>query len=334
MAETLYESLLGALESTRGTAIAAPTHLLNVTDGMMLLPRKTFHNVATVTGTRAEFTTSTKTYEDTALSPSGTLDLRQAPFWANLYAGAGTITTPSGATTTRLHTHTPGMTSDPAKSATFWSGDPNVQVWRAPYHMLDSYTVTFDASSDEAVQFSAETIGQPWEEVSDPTLPTQTDMLPAYGIDANLWIDTSSAVGTTAITGRLVSGEARIVRSRSRKRHARGAGATRTFDTTGIGRDHAELDLTFELYDLAQTDLFVDETDSKVRLRLNGGLLEGSLYAFWELELYGKLQNLAFDTFMDTNRTVTFTIMSTYNSHARTAGFDWCTRIQNNSGTV
>lgn len=334
MAEILYEALLGALEATRGTAIAAPTHLLNVTDGMMLLPRKTFHNVATVTGTRAEFTTNTKTYEDTALNPSGTLDLRQAPFWGNLYAGAATVATPAGGTTARTHTFVPGMSTDPALSATFWSGDPNVQIWVADYHMLDDYTVTFDASSDEAVSFSANTVGRPWSEATDPVIPTQTEMVPAYGIDASLWVDTSSAIGTTAITGRLVNGEWRIVRSRSRKRHARGAGATRTFDATGIGRDHAELDLTFELYDLAQTDLFVDETDAKVRLRLNGALIEGSLYNYYQADIYGKLQDLAFDTFMDTNRTVTFTIMSTYNAHARSAGHDWQVVVQNASATV
>lgn len=324
---------MGALEVTRGVAIAAPTHKLNITDGM-LLPRKTMHNVATITGTRAEFTTSTKTYEDTALNPSGTLDLRQAPFWANLYTGAGTIATPGGGTLARTHTHVPGMSTDPALSGTFWSGDPNVQVWVADYHMLDDYTITFDASSDEAASFSANTVGRPWSEVADPTIPTQTEMVPAYGIDADLWVDTASAIGTTAITGRLVSGEWRIVRARSRKRHARGAGAARTFDTTGIGRDHAELDLTFELYDLAQTDLFVDETDAKVRLRLNGSLIEGSLYNYYQADIYGKFQNLSFDTFMDTNRTVTFTIMSTYNAHARTAGHDWRVVIQNASATV
>lgn len=334
MAEILQEVLLGVLESTRGTAITTPTHLLNVSDGMMLLPRKTFHNVSTVTGTRAEFAINTKTYEDTALNPSGTLDLRQAPFWANMYAGAGTIATPSGGTLSRTHTHVPGMSTDSAKSATFSSGDPNVQVWQSAYHMLDDYTVTFDASSDEAVSFSANTVGQPWTEISDPVVPTQTEVVPAYGIDTDLWIDTSSAIGTTAITGRLVSGEWRIVRARSRKRHARGAGAVRTFDATGIGRDHAELDLTFELYDLAQTDLFSDETDVKVRLRLNGSLIEGTLYNYYQVDIYGKLQDLAFDTFMDTNRTVTFTIMSTYNTHARSAGHDWRVVIQNSSATV
>lgn len=334
MAETMHESLLGVLESTRGTAIATPTHKLNVTDGQLLVPRKTFHNVATVTGTRAEITSSTKTYEDTTLNPSGTLDLRQAPFWANLYTGPGTIATPGGGTLSRTHTHVPGMTTDPALSATFSSGDPDVQVWQAAYHMLTDYTVTFDASSDESVSFSANTVGQPWTEVADPTIPTQTEIVPAYAIDADLWIDTSSAIGTTAITGRLVSGEWRIVRNRSFKRHARGAGAVRTFDTTGIGLDHAELTLTFELYDLAQTDLFVDETDAKVRLRLNGALIEGVLYNYYQADIYGKFQDLAFDTFMDTNRTVTFTIMSTYNAHARTAGHDWRVVIQNASATV
>lgn len=333
MAETLYESLLGAIETVRGTAIAAPTHKINASEGI-LTPRQTFHNVPTLSGTRAAFTTSNKVYEDTAVEASGALDLRQAPFIANLALGAGTITTPSGATTTRLHTHVPGMSSDPAKSATWWHGDPNVQVWRAAYHMLDNWTVTFSADSEEAVAHSFSTVGQPWEAVSDPTLPTETAMLLAYGIDASLHIDTSSAIGTTAITGRLIGGEARINRVRSFKRHARGAGAVRTFDATGIGRDNAELDLTFELYDTAQTALFVSGAPQKVRLRLNGDLLEGVLYAFWELDIYGNLQDLAFDTYMDTNRTVTFTIRSTNNAYAISAGHDYAVRIQNNSSTV
>lgn len=334
MAEIIHEALMGALESTRGTAISAPTHLLNVTEGT-LLPRKTFHNVPTITGGRAEFTTSTVIYEDTTVEGSGFLDLRQAPFWMNLAVGPATVTTPSGATAARLHTFNQAMTTDPAKAATFWWGDPAVQVWRAPYHMLDSLAVGFGADSDEAVTLSVTTVGQPWEEVADPTIPTQTEMLLAYGTDATLHIDTGTdAIGTTAITGRLVSGEFRIDRTRSRKRHARGAGAVRTFDATGIGRDHAELDLTFELYDLAQTDLFVDGLDAKVRLRLNGALIEGSIYGYFEVDIYGKFQDLEFDEFMDTNRTVTFTIMSTYNAHARAAGFDYSVKVVNNSATV
>lgn len=327
--EIMGEVLLGVLEAARGTPLA-PTHKLNVATGQLLVPRKTVHNVASVTGTRAEYTTSRTIYEDSQLQPAGTLDLRQAQWWANLYAGAGVITTPGGGVLSRLHTHAPGMTADSQKSACFYSGDPDVQVWRAPYHMLDEYKITFDAAADEAAQFSATTVGQPWEPVADPTVPASVEPWPAYAMNADLWIDSGGdAIGTTHITGRLVKGEARIPRKRSRKRHANGAAAARTFDATGMGVDHAELDLTFEVYDLDQIDLFTDEDATKIRLRLNGDLIEGALYAYWQVDIYGTMQDLAWDTYMDTNRVVTFTIPSTYNADAVAAGWDWRVLIQN-----
>lgn len=338
MAELDLEVLWGALESPRGTMNAVPTHIMTLEE-RTLTENQTTHSYTGRTGTRAEYTQHNRTYSDSTMEGSGALDLRQAPFWMSLACAAPTTTTPVGATNARLHSFSPGLSTDAARSCTWLWGDPNARVYRAPYHMLDELTIAFDAESDESVTFDVTTTGQMLEGLTAPTFtaitpPTATsEMLIPSIINADLWMDTgASAIGTTKVDGRLVSGEFRIVRQRSRKRHAMGLGAALTFDRTGFGRDHAELTLTFEFFDAAQYPATL--VDYKTRLHLYGPLIEAGQVAFFGIDIYGPLTDPQWDEYMDTNRTLTVTILSTLNADARTAGADWLVRVKNATATV
>lgn len=332
MAEIIYEGLYGALESTRGTAIAAPTHRLNVED-TTIDPDRSVYRPKYSTGTRAEYITSTIVRENSSTKVTGPIDLNNLTFWANMAIGPATITTPGGGTLSRLHTFPQAMTTDTAKSADLWWGDPNVQVFRSTYNMLTNLTLTADADSTDAATFSAEIMGKAMTAVTAPTLPAFVAGTLVSGVDMSFYIDTSSAIGTTELTGRVLSVEARIDRTRNPKYHAKGAGSDKSFDVFGIGRDHAELTVVLELNDMVQYNMYAALTEVKARVRMNGPLIEGALYNYAEFDIFGPLAALKWGKYADTNRTVEFTIMSQYGPYAQTAGYDYALKVQNTKTT-
>jgi hypothetical protein len=245
-----------------------------------------------------------------------------------LSGGAGTaLTTPAGATNSRLWTFAPDMTSDTLESLTLYWGDPNVQAFQAAYGLLDELKISADAGSADGVtmsitghaQFPAKT---PPSEVPDMVLGT---LFPPQGMQ--LWIDTST-IGSTAIAGRLISAEVTIPSGATYKYQAAGPTGTLTYAAHGRGVRHAEMKLVFEVPDMTQYDQWVAGTTLKARLRFNGALIEAGFYEYVEVDIYGPFESHAWGEYEGSNRTIELTILSEYNA---TATHDYCVRVQSDN---
>jgi hypothetical protein len=135
-----------ALESTRGTAITPPTHLIPVSG--VITPFRTKYRPEEQRGTLEQnYRAKTVRTGSNWAIPDSLLDPNYAPVLFNMVAKANsTPSTPGGGTLSRLWTYTPTITSDDLKAATLYGGDPNVQIWQAAYCMADELTVTADAT--------------------------------------------------------------------------------------------------------------------------------------------------------------------------------------------
>ena len=250
--------------------------------------------------------------------------------------GADVVTPPDGVLT-RLWTFEPTMTADDLDALTLWWGDPNVQVLRSGFCMPDELTISADASGTDGVTLSLSGQGLFPTKTAPVAVPAQLKAPLLTPGAMELWIDTTSAIGTTPITGRLVSAEVTIPLGGTRKWLAQGPSGDLGFSKLGRGKRHVELSLTLELPDVTQYDLWVAETVLKTRVRFNGPLIESvgagptDYYHFVEVDIYGPFDALDWGEHEGTNRTIELTTLSEYDD---AAGYDWRVRVQSNRGTL
>jgi hypothetical protein len=323
-----------ALEATRGTAITPPTHLMPVAG--TITPVRTKYRPEEQRGTLEEFYRSKTVHTSNAWDiPDSLLDPNYATVLFNMVCKAVTSpSTPTNGVLTRLWTFVPTITSDDLKSGTLYAGDPNVQIWQAAYCMADELTVTADATSDDAATFALNGIGFFPTRVSAPTFPAAIpgDLLMPGAMQ--MWIDTSSAFGTTEVTGRFIKTEWTIPTGVTYKHYANGPTAGLNFTKAGRTKRHAEATIEVELNtdSIAATKEYLTyeaDTVVKMRIRLNGGLIESvtpDYYSFVELNIYGALDALEWSSVEDSNRTMRFTIQSEYSA---TEGASFSLRVQN-----
>lgn len=330
--ETVFEYLAAAHEVTRGTAITAPTHYLNMSG--TLKPTLERYRPQESRGILADFARSTVVRKGSTLEASGGLDVDMLPFLASMCLRGGVSpTTPDVGTapTARLWTFAPLMTSEALKSATVWWGDPNNGVFRAPYMMLDEITLEADATGTDGATMAISGWGQPLTQPSAPALPAQTLGPLVTGLNMQLWLDTSSAIGTTEITARLASARAVLRSGLTPKYLAAGTSATLGFTKTGIKRRSAEIRVMLELTDMSQWTIFDQGTRVKGRLRFNGPLIAGAYYNYAEVDFYGPLDFDDWGEIEDSNRAISFTVTTEYDA---TAGYDYALKVQNTKTTI
>lgn len=250
----------------------------------------------------------------------------------HLSGGAGAeVTTPDGATNSRLWTFAPDMTSDTLKSLTMYWGDPNIQAFQATYGLIDELKITADAGSSDGVTMSVSGHTRFPSKTAPGAVPDMVlgSLMAPQGMQ--LWIDTSSAIGTTAIASRLISAEVTIPSGVSYKYQAAGPAGTLTYADHGRGVRHAEMKLVMELPDMTQYDLWVAGTSLKARLRFNGALIESGFYEYVEVDIYGPFESHAWGEYEGTNRTIELTILSEYDA---TATYDWAVKVQNDNESL
>jgi hypothetical protein len=321
-AEIPFELFGLALEATRGTVVTPPTHLMTVAG--TITPVRTKYRPEEARGTLEEWYRSKTVHTSSTWEiPDSLLDPNYAPILFNLVSKAGsTPTTPTNGVLTRLWTYTPTLTSDDIKSATLYFGDPNVQIFQAAYCMADELTVSSDATADTGATFGLKGMGKFPTRVTAPTFPAAIpgDLLMPGAMQ--LWIDTSSAIGTTEITGRFIKTAWTIPTGVSYKNYANGPTGGLSFTKTGRKKRHAEATIEVELNDLSvgtgkEYQTWEADTIVKMRIRLNGSLIESvtpDYYSYVQLDIYGALDALEWGAVEDTNRTMRFTVQSEYNS--------------------
>jgi hypothetical protein len=332
--ELAFEYLAVALEATRGTAIAAPTHYLPL-DGMMT-PTPEFYMPTESRGTLEEFYRQQLVRNGMDWTGEGGADPNYAPLLFNMVVKAVTSpSTPTNGVLTRLWEFVPAQTADNIKTATMWWGDPNNQIFRSTYAYANEFSLDWDATGTDGVTWSVSGSGQPITQVADPTLPAQTIGSLLMPQAAQIWLDTGEDdIGTTALADRVVSGNFSLSKNIGQKRFAQGPGGSLGFSRLGRGRFHAESTITLELADMTEYDIFAAGTTVKLRVRLNGDLIESvtpDYYEYLEYDVYGKLTAPSWGETAGTNRTITFTVLSMYDA---TLGASWALRAQNTKTSV
>lgn len=187
-----------------------------------------------------------------------------------------------------------------------------------------------DGTNLDGSGFTAYTSGGTVRVVA-PNFPSFLESPLIVGADMQVWLDTSSAIGTTAITGRVVSAEHVIPVGWVQKYLANGPASAATFTRIARAARQITTRVTMELLDLDQYALFNDDETVKLRVRHNGDLIEGSLYHYVEVDTYGPLHMTDWGELEGVNRTITFEVMSEYDS---TLGADFRVAVQNDRASL
>lgn len=333
--EIAYETLYMVLESTRGTAINTPTHRLPYTG--VITPWEEWFEPEEDSGHLAQATRTTMVRRGTKFELSGALDPWYLPLWLENTVKSGISPTTPGGTTPRLWTYTPLMTADTGagaiKSATLHWGDPNIQYFRSAYNFADELTITADAASTDGAMVKIAGEGQPESKTTPAATPAMlTSIPPLLPGKQQIWLDTSSAIGTTELSdSRLVSSELKILSGVTRKYNAAGPSATLGFTGTGRKKRQAEAKIRLEVPDTAQYDLYAAGTSVKLRVRINGPLIESTFYNYVEWDIYGPLRAPSWGDLEGSNRTLEFTVPSVYDA---TLGADFSVKCQSTRTTL
>lgn len=318
MSEITFETLRLALESARGTAIASPTHLLNL-EGT-IKPVITRYRGKEQRGTRAANYRSVATRKYVEIEAEGDLDTAIAPVLLNMAVAPLTSpATPAGATDARLWAHVANTTTDTIKSATMWWGDPALDQLKSPFCVIDELVIENDASGEEVATVSIKGMGNFHTKVAAPGATSAITGALLPGKLMQCWIDSGTdAIGTTEINGRLVSAKHTIRTGAKYKYLADGPTSNLTFNR--IGREKVAAvttELVLELIDFDEFDLWESGATLKVRVRHNGALIESGtpdLYHYVEVDSYGAASDLDWGDLEGSNRTVSLTIEGEYDA--------------------
>ena len=329
MAEIPFEVAWGALEATRGTAIAAPTH--NLLAPLTITPKFSTYRPDEVVGRLAEYGRTVRTKQHAEWKVAGPCDPRLLPFWLEM-ALAGTITpAKQGATAAYLSTYAPSMTTDTLKSATLWGFDANITALEAKYAMCDELVIRSDMQGESGLELDASGWCQVPVVEAAPTAPPLVtgDLIMPQTLQ--LYMDTAT-IGTTEVTGRVLSAELTIRTGVTYKWLSQGSTFT-TNDYTRVGRKkrHCELKLVLEVPDTVQLALALAGTYYKTRVKWSGALIETPHKWYVQADIYGSVDVMDWGVHAESNRTLALTILSQYDA---TATHDLQVLVMHNSATV
>lgn len=329
-AEIAFEYLAIGLEATRGTAINPPTHRLPLA-GTISAREERFYP-ETSSGLLAANTQSVTIRRWSEWQGSGGLDSLYGPVYMNMcLAPVTSPSTPGGATNSRLWAFTRGMTSDALKAATGYWGDPNIQVFRSVYMLPETFTITADASGTDGATIELSGRGKFPSKNAPSSVPAALSSPPILVPGKmQIWIDTSSGIGTTEITdGRLVGFSYTCPTGVTFKNNAQGPTSDLSFSGVGRMKTAPEMKIRLELPDTVQFDSYTGssgDTIHKIRVRVNGANIESTFYHYAEVDIYGPLTNPTWGELETSNRTIEFTIPGHYDS---TLGSDARVAFQN-----
>jgi hypothetical protein len=320
--EEVYQYFAGAAEAAPGTAITPPTYV-DLAMGSAK-PAVEYQTPKEQAGVLAGQTRKKLAYKFAEWEQEGNVDLlRMTRYFTYLLSGGVTTpTTPASGVLTRLWTFARQMTGGAATqlTETLYGGDPNIQIWQFPFGVTNEMTFTADASNNDGVQFTRAGFARFPTKVSAPALPALSNGNLLNSQNMQLWIDTSSTWGTTAVTGRLVTAEVTIPNGQETKRFADGPASALTFNDRSPGeRVSPTLTIGLEVPDMVQYDLFAAGTVLKVRIRFGGDAIETvagpiTYYEHLTFDMYGYLEKLEPGKNGASNITHVYTLTGLYNS--------------------
>jgi hypothetical protein len=336
LAEITFETLRLALETTRGTAVTTPTHLLNY-EGT-LNPKVSRYRPTERRGTRARNYRHVDTRAMAEWEAEGDLDsVLAAVLWNMGVAPLTSPATPTDAVTARLWAHVGSITADNLKTATVYWGDPGLtDQLQSTFAFIDEIEVENDASSEEVATVKIKGMASKATKQTAPTATTVPNGVTYPGQLMQLWIDSGSAIGTTEITDRLVSAKHTIRTGAKAKYIAKGPAHNLSYSLLGREQIVAiTTELKLEMLDFDEYDLWAAGTSLKVRVRHNGALIEiqsaTDFYHYFEADTYGPMSDMAWEENEGVNRCLRVTIEGQYDA---TLGSDIRVAVLNNRTTL
>lgn len=329
-----FTYLAGAVEATKGTPVTPPTFYTNLAGE--LVPKFEYMRPDESAGVRARFTRKKAIRNWGEFSANGPLDAQVFFTFASMAVrGNVTPSTPTSATLSRLWEFVPLMTSDNWKTATVFFGDPSLtNVLRGAYGFLKSLSVSQSAREGVTLTVSGESY-LPTKVVA-PTMPSQLFGSLVAGVNTALYLDTSSAIGTTLISSRLVSSEWSYDTGREARWLSQGPAGNKAF--TDVVGAKSGVDLTFVLTmpDYTQYDLAAAGGQVvKARVRHHGDLIESGggtdFYQYVEFDVYGVLEFTGFTDLQGAEKGAQFKIESQLDA---TLGADFRVAVQNTQAAL
>lgn len=338
--ELAFERFSGALETTtgRGTAETAPTHVFN--DRIVLTPFINYMEPDESRGQKFTKFRQIPARKGAAFAGAGPADSNLIPFWLHMAVVNGISPTQPDAVNgpnTYLWSFVPDVDQDDINSMTAWWGEPNIQYFRSTFAALQEFGLSNDSNSDAEAGYTISGITQFPSKVSAPTIPANIAGGLFAGNQMQLWLDTGSAIGTTELTDRLVSANHNLTTGVVAKYIA--AGPDHALDFVDIGIDptvgRLVTDITLEIPDMTEYDIWAAATVAKLRVRHNSQLIESGggndFYRYIEFDNYGVLKFTGWGENVNSNRTATFRVESINDD---TLGAPYRVAVQNNRSSL
>lgn len=328
MAEIAFEQALGALESTRFTAITTPTRVLNT--ALTLTPKIEYAAPDETRGTLEGVYQDAKIAQWADWSIDGGLDFNQLPFWLSMAVKGGVSPTQPSAgpdPTVYLWTFTPSISADDIKTATLWGFDPNITRLRAAGAVMQTLEIV--GNNRGLVTMTGGGFARFPSKVS-VAAPSQTvgELVSATNTLFYMGSTSTAFASLTQVTGRVVDWTFSLPEQASQKWLMDG-----TYDWSGIGRSKRRPMLTvqMEIPDMTQYDLFAAGTEQRFRLRCEGSVISNAYKYYVEIDFRGRLNMTDWGTYVDTNRTATFEVAGIYDA---TLGASYQIKNENTTSAI
>lgn len=338
--ELMFERFSAKLETTtgRGTAEAAPSHVFNFP--VVLTPFINYMEPNESRGQKFAVYRQKPVRKGAAWAGAGAADPNLLPWWLHMAVVNGVSPTQPDAVNgpnTYLWTFIPDVDEDDINAATVWWGEPNIQYFRGVFAMLQQLQFSNDANSEDGAQLSVSGISQFPTQVADPTIPANIAGELFAGNQMQLWLDTSSAIGTTELTDRLVSANHTLTTGVVPKYIAAGPDHALHYVDVGIDKTAVRLitDFMLEVPDMTEYDIWAATTVAKLRVRHNSTLIESGggndFYRYAEFDTYGVLKLQGWGENVGTNRVANFRVESILDA---TLGAPFRVAVQNNRSAL
>lgn len=283
MAVNQLYKLVGALESTAGSAVSA-TRVLYINEAT---PSQEVTSIANTTlrGTFFETHEINPGVERNGLNIAGPVLYSQIPFWLESSVKGGV--TPSGTVAPYTWTYTPnsGTANAPKTFTAEWGWQDGGTV--IPTYLLagcatDELSIAY--VKDEAVTFTATTIaaGTVALGTAFSASPADTTQISVLGVDAAVYID-ATTIGSTADTS---VQEATFTLTRGLVRREVLDGTSAAVDTVAPVARQARLEIVRYFTNRNELDKFLLKSERKIRILSTGPTLGAGNYEF-QLDFYG-----------------------------------------------
>lgn len=320
----------------KGTPVTPPSHYFNL-EGT-ITPTTEIYTPDESRGVLAAAHREMVSRKHSTFQGSGPLDVNILPALLNMYVkNVIANTTPTSGVLTKLWTFVPTMTSDDLRAITAYWGDPNETIFQTTYTMGDTLTITADTTSTDATMVEMSGWGQFPESLgSAPALPLAMNGGLINGLNMQVWMDTTSAIGTTEILSPVLRATHTIPTGVIPKYFADGPAASLGFTRHGRAKRRITTDIEMEFNNLTTYNQFANGTPVKLRVRHNGDFIETvagpiDYYNYVEVDTYGLLRDLEWGDMDGANRTVKFSVQSVYDA---TLGADFAIRVQNERNSL